>query len=74
MAHYLTEKFREGRVAKGITVDQLAVLLELAPATVGNAERGQQPMRIEKIARAAHIFGTPLSDLYVEKPRRSRAA
>lgn len=74
MAHFLTEKFRTERVAKGITVDQLAALLDLAPATVGNAERGQQPMRIEKIARAAHLFQAPLEDLYIEKPRRPKAA
>lgn len=71
-ANYITEQMRTARVAKGITLKEMATLLGLAEATVGNAERGQQSMKIEKIARVSHVLDVPLADLVTHTPRRPR--
>ncbi|RSN65457.1 XRE family transcriptional regulator [Amycolatopsis sp. WAC 04182] len=74
MAHFLTPKFRTVRQAAGLTPDQLGDQIGLSPVTIRNAERGGQPMKIEKIALAAQVLKVELQDLFEERPTRPAKA
>lgn len=71
-ATYITEQMKSARVAKGITRKEIALMLGLAEATVGNCERGQQSMKVEKISRIEHLLGLPTGALVTHTPRRPR--
>lgn len=72
MATYITEAMRPARVAKGLTIDHVAALIGLAPATVGNVERGQQRIKIEKAVLIANLLDIPFECLVTDKARRPR--
>ena len=76
-ATYITERMKPARVAKGLTVKEIALLIGRGAGHVGNAERGAQPLKIEYAARVAQILDIPLEELITDtprKPRKDRAA
>lgn len=71
---YITDAMKPARIAKGITLAEMALRIGRAISTVTNAERGDTPMKIEYIARIAREVELPLEQLVTDRARKDRAA
>lgn len=71
---YITEAMKPARVAKGITLAEMALRIGRAVSTVTNAERGDKPMKLEYIARIARQLEIPMEQLVTDIPRKDRIA
>ena len=59
---------RRLRVERGLTFEALAGEAEVAPAYLGEVERGRVNVGIDILERLAKVVGAKLADLVVELP------
>jgi transcriptional regulator with XRE-family HTH domain len=60
----VNEKIRLIREAKGLTQEQIAEKLEIAPSTYGDIERGENDLKLSKLQKIAEVLEIKLSELF----------
>jgi transcriptional regulator with XRE-family HTH domain len=60
----VNEKIRLIREAKGLTQEQVAEKLEIAPSTYGDIERGENDLKLSKLQKIAEVLEIKLSELF----------
>ena len=60
----VNEKIRLIREAKGLTQEQVAEKLEIAPSTYGDIERGENDPKLSKLQKIAEALEIKLSELF----------
>ena len=58
------ENVRKERLARGISIDELADLLGLTPGFVGLIERGQRGATPITLFKLSNVFGTPIDKFF----------
>lgn len=66
MKKCLNYKIRQIRVANNLTIQQMAISLEIAPSTLGMYERGMRNPDISVMARIAKMFNVDIKYFYEE--------
>ena len=64
MKKCLNYKIRQIRIANNLTIQQMAMSLEIAPSTLGMYERGMRNPDISVIAKIAKLFNTDIKYFY----------
>jgi transcriptional regulator with XRE-family HTH domain len=63
---------RRLRVERGLTIEELAAEADVAPAYLGQVERGAANVGISILGRVAKTLGTRLAELFVEPPPEAK--
>lgn len=64
----VARRVRAARLARGLTLRELARRLGVSPATVSQLETGKTGMSIGRLSQIATVLDTPVVDLLVEPP------
>ena len=67
-------RVRELRKAKGWSQERLAEEADLHRTYIGGIERGLRNISLWNIAKLAHAFGVPISELFLKGKRQFRHA
>jgi len=58
------ENIRNMRIDRGISIDELASMLELTPSFLGSIERGQRGTTPATLLKLSDIFGLPIDSFF----------
>ncbi|MCW2667334.1 MAG: hypothetical protein JWN57_2296, partial [Frankiales bacterium] len=61
-------RVKELRLARGMTLRQLAGLLDVSPATLSAIENGHTGISSVRLAQAAAVLDAPVEDLFSAEP------